>query len=145
MVIGVNSIRRGPVSGINMTPMLGVLLVLVVLFLAVHAGMQRGLGVWIPSAEPADGWMPQSEPQVVLVVEPGLVYRLDRQPVRGSLQQALAGIFAERPRKEIFVIGDERVTYGEVVRALDAVRGAGVQGVTLVPLQRTTPGLLEQQ
>lgn len=138
MATGVNSIRGEPVSGINMTPMLGVLLVLVVLFLVIQAGMQRGLGVWLPSEERWDAWISHSDP-LVLEVEPGPVYRLNRQPVHGSLQQVLAGIFAGQPRKEIFIKGAENLAYGDVVRAMDDSRRAGVQVVELVPRLEAAP------
>jgi biopolymer transport protein ExbD/biopolymer transport protein TolR len=139
--MGVGGIRGGQVSGINVTPMIDVLLVLLVIFMVVQPQLQKGVGVQVPPAEtdrivpsPPTGDLP-----IVLEVGPGQAYMVNKQPVNGSLQQVLAGIFADRPRKVIFVKGAESLPYGEVVHAVDASRGAGVQVIGLVPRQEAAP------
>jgi biopolymer transport protein ExbD len=54
-----------------------------------------------------------------------------------SLGATLAEVFAPRPRKVLFVKGDEGAAYADVVRAVDVSRQAGVEVVGLVP--RATP------
>jgi biopolymer transport protein TolR len=124
--------RGGSISGINMTPMIDVLLVLLIIFMVVQQGLQRGLSVQVPP--PRDGRiLPVQTDNLVLELEPG-EYRLNRQPVaRERLEQELAAVFAGRTRKVLFVRGAESLPYGEVIGAVDASRAAGVQVVGLVP------------
>jgi biopolymer transport protein ExbD/biopolymer transport protein TolR len=124
-----------------MTPMIDVLLVLLIIFMVVQNGLQRGLSVQVPPKKEDQTVTkpPTDDDQIVLEVEPGPTYTVNKQPVNGSLQQVLAGIFAGRPRKVIFIKGAENLTYGEVVRAVDASRGAGVEIVGLVPRPEIGP------
>jgi biopolymer transport protein TolR len=126
--------RKGAsISQINMTPMIDVLLVLLIIFMVVQQGLQRGLSVQVPP--PPDGRsVPVQTGNLVLELEPGGRYLLNRQPVaRERLAQELSAVFAPRTRKVLFVRGAETLPYGEVIAAVDAGRQAGVQVVGLVP------------
>jgi biopolymer transport protein ExbD len=124
--------RKGSISQINMTPMIDVLLVLLIIFMVVQQGLQRGLSVQVP---PPDGRPILAQTgNLVLELEPGGRYLLNRQPVaRERLAQKLGAVFAPRTRKVLFVRGAESLPYGEVIAAVDASRQAGVQVVGLVP------------
>jgi biopolymer transport protein ExbD len=121
------------IAAINMTPMIDVLLVLLIIFMVVQQGLLRGVPVQVPP--PAGAAAPPPDPHaIVLEVLPGGGYLLNRQGVEaGSLQRTLAGVFAPRPRKVLYVKGGEEVAYADVVRAVDASRSAGVEVVSLVP------------
>ncbi|HEY0153397.1 MAG TPA: biopolymer transporter ExbD [Longimicrobium sp.] len=124
--------RGGHVSAINMTPMIDVLLVLLIIFMVVQQGLQRGVQVQVP---PPTNEQPADPPdQIVLEVAPGGSYLLNQQPVAaGALESTLERVFAPRPRKVLFVKGDEHVAYADVVRAVDISRSAGVEVVGLMP------------
>ena len=127
--------RRGVLADVNMTPMIDVLLVLLVIFMVMQVGLQRGVSVQIPP--PEQEAPPSPEPEIVLEVGPGGHY-LNRQPVAAAeLETTLREVYAGRPRKLIFVKGAETVSYGDVRTAVDAANAAGVQVVGLVP--RTPP------
>jgi biopolymer transport protein TolR len=132
--MGIGGRKGGGISEINMTPMIDVLLVLLIIFMVVQQGLQRGLSVQVPP--PADGVSrPVQEGTLVLEVEPGGRYLLNRQPVAAArLQETLTREFERRTRKVLFVKGAETIQYGDVVGAVDASRAAGVQVVGLVPL-----------
>jgi biopolymer transport protein TolR len=125
--------RGGAVAEINVTPMIDVLLVLLIIFMVVQQGLQRGLAVQVPPprTEPA----PPADPaQIVLEVLPGGRYAINTHPVGAEgLEAAVARTFAGRPRKVLFVKGGENLTFGEVAAAVDATRAAGVEVVGLVP------------
>ncbi|WP_420129339.1 ExbD/TolR family protein [Longimicrobium sp.] len=125
--------RGGSIGEINMTPMIDVLLVLLIIFMVVQQGLQRGLSVQVPP--PPDGQTQIAQTaNLVLELAPGGDYRLNRQPVaRERLAQELGAVFADRTRKVLFVRGAESLPYGEVIAAVDASRLAGVQVVGLVP------------
>jgi biopolymer transport protein TolR len=125
---------RGRVlSAINVTPMIDVLLVLLIIFMVVQQGLQRGLSLQVPPPTPAVA-IPEPPASLVLEVLPGGAFRLNAQPVvPGQLAGMLRGVFAHRPRKLLFVKGAEGVPYADVVAAVDASRTAGVEVVSLVP------------
>jgi biopolymer transport protein TolR len=132
MAMGIAGRRGGSIGEINMTPMIDVLLVLLIIFMVVQQGLQRGLSVQVPP--PGDGRVLAVQTDaLVLELEPG-DYRLNRQPVaRERLEQELTAVFAGRARKVLYVRGAESLPYGEVIGAVDAGRAAGVQVVGLVP------------
>ena len=133
MAMNVGGKKGGPQSDINMTPMIDVLLVLLIIFMVVQQGLQRGVPVQVPPPK-TDVHAPPDAPSLVLEVLPGHQFRLNSQPVpAGELRATLAGVFAPRPRKVLFVKGAGGVAYGDVVAAVDAGRQAGVDVVGLVP------------
>jgi biopolymer transport protein ExbD/biopolymer transport protein TolR len=142
MAMGIGGRRGGSISEINMTPMIDVLLVLLIIFMVVQQGMQRGLSVHVPPVESIQS-LPGRAEQLVLEVEPGGRYLLNRQPIAAArLEETLTRVFAERQRKVLFVKGAASLPYGAVVSAVDASRAAGVQVVGLVPL-KTRAGTVE--
>jgi biopolymer transport protein ExbD/biopolymer transport protein TolR len=134
MAMGVGARGRGAVSQINVTPMIDVLLVLLIIFMVVQQGLQKGLSLQVPPPKDATQPPPPAPDQIVLEVLPGGRYAINTQPVGGEgLERAVARVFAGRPRTVLFVKGGEGLTYGEVAAAVDASRAAGVQVVGLVP------------
>lgn len=147
MAMGVGGSRGGPASEINMTPMIDVLLVLLIIFMVVQQGMQRGLAVQVPPPKDAAAAPQQSDPeaQIVLEVEPGGQYFINRQPVASAnLEAEVKRVFTGRPRKVIFIKGAENLTYGDVIRAVDITRAAGVEIVGLVPRPEVGPATAAQ-
>ena len=134
MAMGTGGGRSGLSAAINMTPMIDVLLVLLIIFMVVQQGMQKGVDLHAPPPRDPAAPPPDDPAAIVLEVLPGGRYQINRQPVGAEgLQAAVARTFAGRPRKVLFVKGGEGLTYGEVVSAVDATRAAGVQVVGLVP------------
>ena len=128
--------RGRAVSAINVTPMIDVLLVLLILFMVMQQGMQRGLSVQVPSLR-ADVPSFPADDNLVLEVLPGHVLRLNSQPIASDqLVARLREVYAPRSRKMLFVKGAEGVPYQDVVAAVDASRAAGVEIVGFVPRAR---------
>jgi biopolymer transport protein TolR len=142
MAMGVGGKGGGSMSEINMTPMIDVLLVLLIIFMVVQQGLQRGLSVQVPPPKDKEdiAQQPPDDTQIVLEVEPGPIYKINRQEVpAANLENFLRETFAQRARKVIFIKGAENLSYGEVIRAVDASRAADVTLVGLVPLPETGP------
>ena len=142
MAMGVGGSKGGSMSEINMTPMIDVLLVLLIIFMVVQQGLQRGLSVQVPPPKEKEelAQQPPDDQQIVLEVEPGPSYLVNRQPVAAAdLETTLRDIFAQRARKVIFVKGAENLTYGDVIRAVDASRAADITIVGLVPRAEQGP------
>ena len=133
MAMSTGGKKGGPNADINMTPMIDILLVLLIIFMVVQQGMQKGLSVQVPPID-TQAQLAQSVDQIVLEINPGSQYAINQQPVDvAQLQARLTEIFAPRQRKVIFVKGAENITYGDVVFAVDAARAAGIEVVGLVP------------
>ena len=134
MAMGVGGKKGGAMNEINMTPMIDVLLVLLIIFMVVQQGMQRGIAVQVPPTETQDQSLAQNVDQIVLDIREGGEFFLNQEPVAAeNLENRLREVFAPRPRKVIFVRGAENLTYGDVIWAVDVTRAAGVEVVGLVP------------
>src|SRR3712207_3858557 len=106
MAMGTGARKGGAMNEINMTPMIDVLLVLLIIFMVVQQGLQRGLSVQIPPPKDKDQ-VAQKEPdpdQIMLEVKPGPTYFINQQPVDGAQHETkLREIYTGRPRKVIFI------------------------------------------
>jgi biopolymer transport protein ExbD len=114
--------------------MIDVLLVLLIIFMVVQQGLQRGIAVQVPPVKKEKQEVAQNVDQIVLDIRPGPEYFLNHEPIdQQNLQARIQEVFAPRPRKVIFVKGAENLNYGQVIYAIDATRAAGVEVVGLVP------------
>jgi biopolymer transport protein ExbD len=132
------------VADINITPMVDVLLCLLILQMVIQPGLQKGLDLQLPLSERTDMVATTvARDQIVLRVTTGPAYTLNEQAVPvADLERTLRDVFRDRPRKVLFVDGAEDLPYEEVIRAVDAARGAGLAVVGLVPRpERRQPSL----
>lgn len=127
--------KGGPMSNMNITPMIDVLLVLLIIFLVIQPALQKGIEVQVPPVEEQQLEQDDQPPdQIILEVRAGPTFFINQIPVPANqLEARVQSIFADRPRKVLFVKGAETLTYGDVVRAIDAARGGGIEVVGLVP------------
>ena len=130
--------RGGPQSNINITPIIDVLLVLLIIFLVIQPALQKGIEVQVPPVEEQELQQDDAPPdQIILEIRPGPAYFINQTPVAAQqLEAQIQSIFAQRPRKVLFVKGAENLVYGDVVRAIDAARGGGIEVVGLVPREQ---------
>ncbi|CAN5207892.1 biopolymer transporter ExbD [soil metagenome] len=117
----------------NVVPMIDVLLVLLIIFMLVVPMSRKALDLQLPDPTPSDVSGPPPS-QIVLEVLPGNLYAINKEPVsRDALAGRLKEIYDPRPEKIIFVKGDPKLKYEDVIWAMDVARGSGVRVIGVPP------------
>jgi biopolymer transport protein TolR len=107
------------------------MLVLLVIFMVTAPMMQQGVQVNLPKAETKALTAPE-ESVVVSIEKSGGVYINSAQIPAGELRAKLSEMFASRSKKEVFLKADKDVTYGEVVKTMAEIKGAGIERLGMV-------------
>jgi biopolymer transport protein TolR len=127
--------RRGgvhrPLSEINVTPFVDVMLVLLIIFMVTAPMMQQGVDVDLPETT-TQPIRVQDEPLILTVKKDGKSYIGRREVPQAQLREKLAAIFEGRDSRELFLRADKDAPYGVVVKALAAAREAGATKLGMV-------------
>lgn len=125
---------RTPMSDINVTPMVDVMLVLLIIFMVTAPLLTVGVPVDLPKTN-APAITGQDEPLVVSVNPTGDVYLQETKIELEDLAPRLRAIIQNKPETRIFVRGDKSVSYGRVVEVMGTLTAAGFSRVALITEQ----------
>ena len=125
--------RHAPMSEINVTPMVDVMLVLLIIFMVAAPMLTVGVPVELPNAE---GQQLQSntnkEPLTLSVAASGDVFIGEAKVPMNELSAKLAEIAKTRAEEAIYVRGDKGVDYGIVLKVMGRANAAGFRKISLV-------------
>ena len=120
-----------PMSDINVTPMVDVMLVLLVVFMITAPLMTVGVPVDLPKTK-ASQVVGQDEPLVITVDAKGVLFIQDTKVALDGLAARLRAITSNKQETRIFVRGDKTIPYGQVMDVMGAVHRAGFSRVALI-------------
>jgi biopolymer transport protein TolR len=127
--------QKGVVADMNIVPLIDILLVLIIIFMVISPTTPKGLDTLVPQPSPPN----QKEDTAVLaktivvqVLADGKVKINQDDSSWDDLGPRLESIFKERAEKVAFVKGDDSVDFFNVARAIDIMRGSGIEKVGLI-------------
>ncbi|WP_416899084.1 MAG: biopolymer transporter ExbD [Minwuia sp.] len=123
--------RFSPMSEINVTPFVDVMLVLLVVFMIAAPLLSVGVPVELPKAV-APTLQGLDEPLAVTIDDQGRIYVQEKEIDLGELVPTLIAITDGNQERRIFVRGDASINYGRVIEAMGAINAAGFTRVALV-------------
>jgi len=131
MAFGGENSDSGTISQINVTPLVDVMLVLLVIFMVTAPILQQGVSINLPKVA-ASGLTGEEQQLVVSLNKQGKLYLNDAPMDLGELGPKLQAITQMRPDRQVFLRADEGVAYGQVMRVISAIKGAGVERLGMV-------------
>jgi biopolymer transport protein TolR len=125
--------RAAPVSEINITPFVDVMLVLLIIFMVAAPLMTAGVPVDLPetAAKPLQG---DNEPITISVTADGKIFIQNTEIPMDEVVPKLTAIAENGYEERIFVKGDQTAAYGTMMQIMGRINAAGFKRLGLVTL-----------
>ena len=129
--------RHAPMSEINVTPMVDVMLVLLIIFMVAAPMLTTGVPVQLPRAKGQASDAPKEKPLVVSITKDGKIYlgKEDKADYAlSALGEKLREIAKTRAGTDepIFINGDKGAEHGVVTRVMAEIKNAGFRKMSIV-------------
>jgi biopolymer transport protein TolR len=124
--------QHAPMSEINVTPFVDVMLVLLIIFMVTAPLLTAGVPIELPKTAGKALATPNEEPLTITVDVKGQVYLQDTRVAQADFVAKLKAIAKGRTDKQIFVRGHKTVNYGTVMKVMGQISAAGFNKVSLV-------------
>ena len=124
----------GAMATPNVVPLIDILLVLIIIFMVITPLIPKGLDTLVPQPSPNQQQNVELENKTVVVqVNNGGRLKINNEDTNwDALGPRMEQIFKERAEKIAFVKGDNDVMFMDVARAIDIMRGAGIDKIGLI-------------
>ncbi|NQV54902.1 MAG: protein TolR [Rhodospirillales bacterium] len=123
--------RAQPMSDINVTPMVDVMLVLLIVFMVTAPLLTVGVQVDLPESK-ASALRDPVEPLSISVNAKGKIFLQDTEIELEALGARLVAVTGANPDIRIFVRGDQTINYGRVIQVMGTINQAGFNKVALI-------------
>jgi len=120
-----------PLSEINVTPMVDVMLVLLVIFMVAAPLLTVGVPVNLPKTTAAEVTKPE-QPIIVTINKDGDSFIGDERVAAADLRPRLTALAGADPTRIVYVRGDRTIQYAQLMDLLGAVNAAGFSKVSLL-------------
>ena len=124
--------RAAPMSEINVTPMVDIMLVLLIIFMVAAPLLTVGVPIELPQSQGKQLETTASEPLTISVAANGDIYIGETAVPIDELAEKLKAIAKNGVDEQIFVRGDQGITYGTVMRVMGRISAGGFKKVSLV-------------
>jgi len=131
MAFKFNRSRKEPMSEINVTPFVDVMLVLLIIFMVTAPLLTVGVQVDLPESA-ADSLPDDQEPLTLSVNSKGEIYIQEHQVTYQKMIPKLLAIAKNRTDTRIYVRGDKTINYGRVLEIMGLLSGSGFTKVALI-------------
>jgi len=122
---------RAPLSQINVTPLVDVMLVLLIIFMVTASLGQQGITINLPKAK-ATPLSITDDRITVSMDDQKRIFINTNQVERSELTRRLESLFSTRKDKTIFLKSDKTVSYGDFVQIVSLIKAAGVQQLGMI-------------
>ena len=131
MAFGLKKNSKEPMSEINVTPFVDVMLVLLIVFMVTAPLLTVGVQVDLPESS-ADSLPEEQEPLTLTINSKGEIFIQEHQVTFKKVVPKLLAISKNRTDTRIYVRGDKTINYGRVLEVMGRLSGAGFSKVALI-------------
>jgi biopolymer transport protein TolR len=122
---------RAPMSQINITPLVDVMLVLLIIFMVTATVGQQGVAVSLPRAR--SHALDVSEQIVAVTIDRSLQVYVNASPVDlKELSPKLKAIYSHRKSKALYLKSDKSVSYGDFVKVVSVIKDSGIEQLGMI-------------
>ena len=131
MAFKLRSSKKEPISEINVTPFVDVMLVLLIIFMVTAPLLTVGVQVDLPETS-ADTLPEESEPLTLTINSKGEIFIQESKVEYEKIIAKILAVSNNRTDTRIFVRGDKTINYGRVLEIMGLLSGSGFTKVALI-------------
>lgn len=124
------TVKHRLISDINVTSLVDVTMMLLIIFMITAPLFRSGIDVELPESTASD--LKSYEGIVITLTRDGLILLNDEMTSLENFEQTLLRFYALSSRKEVLLQADKEVPYGNVIKLMDRIKGAGINNLGLI-------------